>query len=63
MIRDKARTIPGNPLQKEKLATIVKALRVVLRRYQMSRKERRQTMDKQSLATTAIEEMKTNERV
>jgi hypothetical protein len=41
MIRDKAKTV-GNLLAGEKLATISKALGVVLRRYGMSRKQRRE---------------------
>ena len=41
MIRAKAKTIDGNEVGKENLATINKALNVVLRRYHVSRKERR----------------------
>lgn len=41
MIRNKAKTIAGNELTKKKLATISKALGVVLRRYHLSRKQRR----------------------
>jgi hypothetical protein len=42
MIRDRAKTLDQNhPLGREKLATISKALGVVLRRYHQSRKERR----------------------
>ena len=40
-IRNRAREIEGNEVAKEKLATISKALGVVLRRYGASRKERR----------------------
>ena len=40
LIRDKAKAI-GNRVAQEKLATIVKSLNVVLRRYGFSRKERR----------------------
>ena len=47
MIREKARTIENHLLQNEKLATISKALGVVLRRYHFSRKERRQLVDGQ----------------
>jgi hypothetical protein len=43
MIRERARTLDdSHPLTKEKLATISQALGVVLRRYHLSRKERRQ---------------------
>jgi hypothetical protein len=45
MIREKARTIAGNPIANKKLDPIVKSLGVVLRRYQASRKERRNTVD------------------
>jgi hypothetical protein len=45
MIREKARTIEGHSLQDEKLATIAKSLGVVLRRYHLSRRERRQMVD------------------
>lgn len=45
MIRDRAEKIDGHPLQKEKVATISKALGIVLRRYHLSRKERRQIVD------------------
>lgn len=46
MIRDRAREIEDNhPLTGEKLATISKALGVVLRRYHQSRKERRLMVD------------------
>jgi hypothetical protein len=41
MIRDWARA-HGSLLAREKLATIIKALRVVLRRYGCSRKQRRE---------------------
>jgi hypothetical protein len=44
MIRNRAKKIDGNELANEKLATISKALGVVLRRYGASRKERRQTV-------------------
>jgi hypothetical protein len=43
-IRDKAVTINGNPVGKKKLDTIVKSLGVVLRRYENSRRERRDTV-------------------
>jgi hypothetical protein len=41
MIRDYAKKSGGSEVSKEKLATIVKALGVVLRRYRASRKQRR----------------------
>ena len=41
MIREHATKNEDNPLANEKLATISKALGVVLRRYEISRKERR----------------------
>jgi hypothetical protein len=41
MVRDHAKKSENNPLAREKLATISKALGVVLRRYEISRKERR----------------------
>ena len=41
MIREHATKNEDNPLAGEKLATIAKALGVVLRRYEISRKERR----------------------
>jgi hypothetical protein len=44
MIRDKAREL-GLPLADEKWATISKALGVVLRRYGLSRKERKNTVN------------------
>jgi hypothetical protein len=44
MIRDKAREIDGNPVGKKKLDTIVKSLGVCLRRYENSRRERRNTV-------------------
>jgi hypothetical protein len=47
MIRDRARTVDGNSLQHEKLATIAKSLGIVLRRYHLSRKERRQQVNGQ----------------
>ena len=49
MIRDRARAMEGNSLQNEKLATISKALGIVLRRYHLSRKERRQLVDGQTV--------------
>jgi hypothetical protein len=49
MIRDRARTMEGNSLQNEKLATISKSLGIVLRRYHLSRKERRQLVDGQTV--------------
>jgi hypothetical protein len=45
MIREWAKDSDGNELSHEKLATIAKALGVVLRRYHASRKERRQMVD------------------
>jgi hypothetical protein len=47
MIREKAKTIEDHSLAHEKLATISKSLGVVLRRYHLSRKERRQIVDGQ----------------
>src|SRR5262245_30610393 len=44
MIRNRAKKIDGSEVANEKLATISKALGVVLRRYGASRKERRQTV-------------------
>lgn len=44
MIRDRSKKIDGSEVASEKLATIAKALGVVLRRYGASRKERRQTV-------------------
>lgn len=41
LIRDKAKKMDHGELAKEKLATIAKALGVVLRRYGFARKERR----------------------
>jgi uncharacterized protein (UPF0128 family) len=41
MIRDKAKKLDNHVLAKEKLATIAKALGVIMRRYGYSRKERR----------------------
>lgn len=43
MIRDRA-TKDSSPVAHEKLATIVKSLGIVLKRYGLSRKERRQTV-------------------
>jgi hypothetical protein len=40
-IREKAKTMTGNEVAGKKLATIAKALNIVLRRYKQSRKERR----------------------
>ena len=45
-IRDRAKK-DGSPVAHEKLATIVKSLGIVLKRYGLSRKERRQTVDGQ----------------
>ena len=42
MIRDKARSIGDMTVGKQKLATLVKAMNVVLRRFGISRKERRE---------------------
>ena len=44
MIRDQA-VKENSPVAREKLATIVKSLGIVLKRYGISRKERRQTVD------------------
>jgi hypothetical protein len=44
MIREKAKEIDGNPVGTKKLDTIVKSLGVILRRYENSRKERRNTV-------------------
>jgi hypothetical protein len=41
LIRNKAKMVEGSDVGKEKLATIAKALGIVLRRYRASRKERR----------------------
>ena len=46
MIRDRA-IKDNSPVKSEKLATIVKSLGIVLKRYGISRKERRQTVDGQ----------------
>lgn len=43
MIRDRAKK-DGSPAAREKLATIVKSLGIVLKKHHMSRKERRQTV-------------------
>jgi hypothetical protein len=43
MIRERAKK-DGSPVAREKLATIVKALGIVLKRYGLSRKQRRQTV-------------------
>jgi hypothetical protein len=43
MIRARA-TKENSPVAREKLATLVKSLGIVLRRYGLSRKERRQTV-------------------
>lgn len=45
MIREKAKTIDGNEVADEKLATIAKSLNIVLRRYHSSRRERRNTLE------------------
>lgn len=45
MLRDKAKNIEGNPVDKKKLDTIVKSLGIVLRRYEFSRRERRHTVE------------------
>lgn len=50
MIREKAKDIDGNPVGKKKLDTVVKALGVVLRRYEASRKERRHTIHGERVA-------------
>ena len=44
MIRDRAKKIGSSEVGNEKLAAIIKALGVVLRRYGASRKERHQTV-------------------
>jgi hypothetical protein len=44
MIREKALKLDGNPVGTKKLDTIVRSLNVVLRRYENSRKERRETV-------------------
>lgn len=49
MIRDKAKKMGAEELAGEKLATISKALGVVLRRYGSSRKERRHTVGGQTV--------------
>lgn len=41
MIRNQSKTIDGNPIKHEKLSVVVKSLKVVLRRYRASRRERR----------------------
>lgn len=51
MIRERA-TKDSSPVSREKLATIVKSLGIVLRRYGLSRKERRQTVDGQVVANS-----------
>jgi hypothetical protein len=43
-IRDKAPEFDGNPVGSKKLDTIVRSMNVVLRRYENSRKERRETV-------------------
>jgi hypothetical protein len=47
MLREKAMTIEGSILGKKKLDAIIKSLGIVLRRYQFSRKERRNTIEGQ----------------
>jgi hypothetical protein len=44
MLRDKARELNNDVIGHESLAVIVKALRVVLRRYEFSRRERRNSV-------------------
>lgn len=44
MIREKAKELDGSPVGNKKLDTIVKSLGVILRRYENSRKERRNTV-------------------
>jgi hypothetical protein len=44
LLRDKAKTIDGNPVGRKNLDTIKKSLGVVLRRYGNDRKERRHTV-------------------
>lgn len=44
ILRTRAQALPGNPVATKKKDTIVKALGVVLRRYEFSRKERRHTV-------------------
>ena len=50
MLRDRA-VKDGSPVSREKLATIVKSLGIVFKRYGISRKERRQTVDGQVVPT------------
>lgn len=50
MIRERA-VKENSPVAKEKLATIVKSLGIVLKRYGLSRRERRQTVDGQIVPT------------
>lgn len=49
MIRDRART-EDTPVQKEKLSSIEKSLRVVLKRYHMGREFRRETLDGETVS-------------
>lgn len=55
MTRELANEI-NSPVKNEKLATIVKSLRFVARRYNQSRKERRNTLGGTILPSTTIEE-------
>ena len=50
MIRERA-IKDGSPVKNEKLATIVKSLGIVLKKYGLSRKERRQTVDGEIVPT------------
>lgn len=50
IIREKAKEI-GSEVEKEKLATIVKALGIVLRRYHASRKQRRNMVAGEEVVT------------
>jgi hypothetical protein len=47
MLRDAAKEVPGNMAAGKKLDTLVKSLNVVLRRYENSRRERRDTVSGQ----------------
>lgn len=56
MIRDQAADLHDEELAAEKLATIVKSLRVVLRRYGFSRKERREQVGGVTVTSEPAEE-------
>jgi len=51
LLREKAKTIDGNPAGKKNLDTLKKSLGVVLNRYGNSRKERRHTVHGQVVPT------------